>query len=279
MLLFEGVLKNNKLEKGLIAKLLTLPSIHTVIEINHEVNVEIIYIVLDFMKTQIANHFETEFWSIYQENRLVSKKTEYSYDVSECSRRLIQNTALAYLMLKPNQSYLDACIDQFKNSNNMTETIAALECIVEGNFELEKKTVLNLFLEKHQSNPLVVNQWFAIQAKSNSKNSLQTVQELLTHSLFSINNPNNVRSVIGSFTTQNLKNFHDKNGRGYRFLADQVLLLDKINPQIASRILIPLTKWKNLIKKMKLMKIQLERILEEKSLSKNTYEIASKGLR
>ena len=66
---------------------------------------------------------------------------------------------------------------------------------------------------------------------------------------------------------------------GYEFLANQIIEVDATNPQIAARILGPLTRWGNYDRKrQELMKAQLGRILGTENLSNNVFEIASKSL-
>ena len=102
----------------------------------------------------------------------------------------------------------------------------------------------------------------------------------MQHPAFDIKNPNKVRALIGAFCGQNALNFHQSDGAGYRFLADQIIILNALNPQIASRLLGPLTKWKKYLPASgQLMKTQLQRVLEEPELSKDVFEIASKSLK
>ncbi len=101
----------------------------------------------------------------------------------------------------------------------------------------------------------------------------------MAHPAFDANNPNKLRSVIGVFTNNNAVNFHHSDGSGYSFLADQILKLNKQNPQVASRLLAPLTKWKKYdANRQQLMKAALERIANESALSKDVYEVVAKSL-
>ena len=117
-----------------------------------------------------------------------------------------------------------------------------------------------------------------VQATSQLPDTLDKVKRLLEHPDFEIRNPNKVRSVIGAFCGQNHTGFHNENGSGYEFLADQVLVLDKLNPQIASRLLTPLTRWKKFgTNRKQLMENQLQRIKAEPTLSKDVFEIVEKS--
>ena len=109
--------------------------------------------------------------------------------------------------------------------------------------------------------------------------TLNQVKALISHPAFDIKNPNKVRALIGAFCGQNAVNFHQRDGAGYRFLADQIIELNQINPQVASRLLGPLSKWKKYTAaSSELMKAQLERIMAEPDLSPDVYEVVSKSL-
>jgi aminopeptidase N len=172
--------------------------------------------------------------------------------------------------------------NQIIKSNNMTDRLAALNILVNDNrksaIDLSKK-YLNKFYQDYKDEPLVLNQWFQVQASCSLPGGLSRVRKLMEHSAFDFNNPNKIRSLIGVFCTNNPMNFHCDRGDGYEFLADQVLALDKLNPQIAARLLSPLTRWRKFPKNRRnLMKNQLSRVVLENDLSGDTYEIASKSL-
>jgi len=105
------------------------------------------------------------------------------------------------------------------------------------------------------------------------------VQQLMTHPDFDMNNPNKVRSVIGAFASNNAINFHRADGAGYRFLADAVAQLNGSNPQIASGLLGPLTKWRNYTGGAELMRGELERLASMTNLSANVFEVVTKSLK
>ena len=110
--------------------------------------------------------------------------------------------------------------------------------------------------------------------------TLAEVKSLMDHPAFSLKNPNKVRALIGAFCGGNQLCFHEKSGDGYSFLADQVLALDGMNPQIAARLLTPLSRWRRFDDlRQSLMRRELERILAKKDLSKDVYEITSKSLK
>ena len=125
----------------------------------------------------------------------------------------------------------------------------------------------------------MVDKWFALQAGARLPDTLTRVQALMRHSAFKLTNPNKVRALIGRFCQGNPVRFHAANGAGYLFLADQVLALDRLNPQMAARLLAPMSRWRRHdAQRQQLMQAQLQRIVATQGLSKDVYEIASKSL-
>ena len=143
----------------------------------------------------------------------------------------------------------------------------------------ERAKALQSFAEHFKDNPLVMDQWFSVQAGSPLPGGLARVRALMQHPAFTLKNPNKVRALVGAFAGQNLVNFHAADGSGYRFLADLVIELNALNPQIASRQLAPLTRWRKYDDaRQALMKGELERILASGQLSSDVYEVVSKSL-
>jgi len=125
-----------------------------------------------------------------------------------------------------------------------------------------------------------VDKWFALQAMAQRPDAIEVVTGLLGHEAFTLTNPNRVRSLIGAFAHGNPTGFHRADGAGYAFVADHVLLLDRRNPQVASRLAQPLGRWRRYDPARRdLMRAALERILATPNLSRDVYEIASKSLR
>ncbi|MCB1880480.1 MAG: aminopeptidase N C-terminal domain-containing protein, partial [Gammaproteobacteria bacterium] len=135
------------------------------------------------------------------------------------------------------------------------------------------------FYQRWKSDQLVLDKWFTVQAVSKRSDTLEQVQQLTRHPDFSITNPNRVRSLVGAFCSANPVRFHRADGAGYRFLADRVLELDRLNPQVASRMLRLMTRWRRYDdSRQKLMREQLQRVLAADSVSPDVYEIGSKSL-
>ena len=142
-----------------------------------------------------------------------------------------------------------------------------------------KQLCLQSFYQQWQEEALVVDKWFTLQACSGLDDTFSVIQKLMQHPAFELRNPNRVRSLIGAFSQANQLHFHAANGQGYQFLADQVIALNSINPQVASRMVSALTQWQRFdANRQQLMKKALEKIIATSDISKDVYEIVAKSL-
>jgi len=274
-----AVLADDSLDQAMVAEMLSLPGEAYLTEISEVADVDAIHAAREFARQQLASSLSDALWKRYQANRELSKKTAYVAESEHFARRALQNIALSYLMLTGKPEVLAAAIEQFDNADNMTERLTALAVLVNSPFEDEKAKALAVFAENFKDNALVMDQWFSVQAGSTLPGGLARVKALMQHPAFTLKNPNKVRALIGAFAGQNLINFHAADGSGYRFLADLVIELNGFNPQIASRQLAPLTRWRKYDSaRQALMKGELERIRASGQLSPDVYEVVSKSL-
>ncbi len=273
------LLEDESLDQAMVAEMLSLPSEAYLTEISDVADVDAIHVARDFARQGIATALFDLLWVRYQTNRELSRQTPYVAEAGHFARRALQNIALSYLMLSGKPEVVTACVEQFEQADNMTERLTALAVLVNSGFEAERDKALESFAEHFKDNPLVMDQWFSVQAGNTQPGGLERVQQLMQHPAFTLKNPNKVRALIGAFANQNLVNFHRADGAGYRFLADQVIVLNGLNPQIASRLLAPLTRWRKYdAGRQGLMKTELERILASGELSSDVYEVVSKSL-
>jgi len=263
----------------MIAEMLSLPGEAYLTEISEVADVDAIHAAREFVRKQLADSLFDGLWARYTANRQLSKATPYVAEAEHFARRALQNIALSYLMLSEKPEVLAATIEQFDSADNMTERLTALAVLVNSPFTDEKDKALAVFAENFKDNPLVMDQWFSVQAGSPLPGGLDRVKALMQHPAFNIKNPNKVRALIGAFAGQNLINFHAADGSGYRFLADLVIQLNGFNPQIASRQLAPLTRWRKYDSaRQALMKAELVRIRDSGELSSDVFEVVSKSL-
>jgi aminopeptidase N len=173
---------------------------------------------------------------------------------------------------------IELALTQYHNADNMTDRIAVVGSIADIDCP-QRQIILDDFFQSAKGDALVLDKWFAVQAASHLPDTLAAVQRLMQHAEFDINNPNKVRSLLGTFSHRNLLHFHAADGSGYRFLAEQVIRLNTINPQIAARLVGAFNRWRKYdSRRQALAKTELERILEAPKLSKAVYEIVSRNL-
>ena len=271
----QSTLNDRSLDKALVAQALSLPGESYLADQCEVVDVEAIHAVREFMRRQLAEALAEDWLRVYEENNV---SIAYDFNARDMAERSLKNLCLSYWMEKGDAAARQACLKQFEEGGNMTDVLAALSILSRHDIA-ERQPALDAFYEKWKHDRQVVEKWFALQAASPLPDTLKQVQALMRHPAFSLKNPNLVRSLIGRFCAANPINFHQADGSGYRFLAEQVLVLDELNPQIAARLLQNMSRWRRFDEsRQNLMREQLERIAGHKGLSKDVYEIAERSL-
>ena len=272
---FLGILQNTTEDKALIALTITLPDLTYIGEQFAVVNPDAVYHVHQWLRNVLAQQNQVELSLIYQQLNDAESR-EYQYHKEGIGCRKLKNVCLHYLTLLPNG--FELAKSQYERQHNMTDVLAALEAISHTD-HAEREVCLQRFYDHWCDDTLVLDKWFSLQAASHHRHALEHVKALVTHKDFVYTNPNRVRSVLGVFGRLNLLGFHRSDGQGYVFLAEQVIKLDVINPQVAARVVAPFTHWKRYdeARGMK-MKKALNHILNHAGISKDVYEIVSKSL-
>lgn len=276
---FRTALLDRHADQALLAEVLTLPSESYLGDQMEVVDVPGIHRARKTLANRIGTSLRDDLHELYEQNR---QPAEYNLSSESMGRRALRNCALDYLM---QASDADACAlacAQFDAGHNMTDVVAALRLLVNASPQVAGdagERALDDFYQRWSHDPLVLDKWFALQAQSSRPETLARVKKLMDHQDFSLTNPNRVRSLIGAFAVGNPLHFHAEDGSGYCFLIDRIIDLDPLNPQVASRLLYPMTRWRRYdASRQTLMCKQLERVLEVESLSGDVYEVVSKTL-
>src|SRR5438105_8372048 len=239
------------------------------------VDPDAIHIARDSARTEIGVALREAFDRAYRD---LADPGPYQTDGRSIGRRALRNVCLAYLAAGDRAAGARLAKAQFDAQANMTDVLAALAVLTDIDCP-ERAAALDAFYRRWEADPLVINKWFALQARSSLPGTIAAVRALTAHPAFSRANPNRVRALIGAFTQGNPLHFHARSGEGYAFLADEVLALDKANPTTAARLVQPLGQWRRYdAARQGLMRAQLDRILATLGLSPNTYEMVSKSL-
>ncbi|HEX8484425.1 aminopeptidase N [Sphingomonas sp.] len=200
---------------------------------------------------------------------------EFTPDAKGCRR--LRNVALGYIAASGAADADALAFAQFEAADNMTDRQGALTTLASGTSD-RRVAALDIFYNRYLSNALVLDKWFQTQALASRDDTATIVADLAHHRDFTLSNPNRARALIGAFGV-NQRAFHTPGGGGYRFLADQLIALDALNPQTAAKLLPPLGRWRRFAEpRAALMRAELQRIVETPGLSKDTFEQASKSL-
>jgi aminopeptidase N len=203
---------------------------------------------------------------------------EFSPDAAGAGRRALRNAALDLMAANPRAEVGELAFSHYQAAANMTDAIGGLAALALIGGEPYERALAD-FYERWKGEPLVIDKWFAVQARDPDPGALGRVLALTAHPAFEAKNPNRLRALVSTFAGFNPVRFHDPSGAGYRFLADQILATDGFNPMTAARLVEPLGGWRRYKPELgKLMKAELERILAEPGLSKNVFELVSRSL-
>ncbi|WP_163558873.1 aminopeptidase N [Halomonas sp. NO4] len=262
-------------DKAVLAEMLTLPSEAYIAEQQPLVDVDAIHAARTFVKQSLALALRDDFLAVYEANR---SEAPYAPEPEQIAARSLKNVALSYLVAIEDEAGIAHAQEQFAADHNMTDVRHALTLLTHSSRDDLSDPALRAFGEKWAHDPLVMDQWFSIQVTRPQSDALERVRFLMDHPAFSLKNPNRVRALIGAFAGQNRVNFHRADGQGYQLLADVVIELNRLNPEIAARLITPLTRWQRFDEAhQELMKRELERIRAEE-LSPNVYEVVEKAL-
>ncbi|MEQ1889312.1 MAG: aminopeptidase N [Alphaproteobacteria bacterium] len=268
-----ALLGDKTLEKAFVVAAITLPSEQEIARRMDVVNVEAVHVARQTLRREIAAALREPLLGVYHAN---DSNRPYSPDAAEAGRRSLRNGALAYLTAGGEMT--DLAMAHYRNATNMTDSIAALSILAHADAP-ERAMALQDFYGRWRNDALVLDKWFTAQALSHLPDTLAQVTALLQHPEFSFENPNRVRSLIGAFCHSNQQYFNAADGSGYRFFADQVLALDRINAQIAARLLTAMDQWRRFDSASQThARAALAKIIGAPGLSPNVYEIGVKTL-
>jgi aminopeptidase N len=269
---FRTLLTDDQADPALVAEAFMLPSEDYLADQMAVVDVDGIHAAREFVRAAIAAELKTPLLDSYSAPRDMA----YDKSADAMARRSLRNTCLAYLVAIPGGGELAR--QQFEVSDNMTDTLAAMRGLLHHGAD-DAAAALESFEARWQEDALVMDKWFAIQASCPGKDSVARVESLRHHPAFNIRNPNKVRSLVGVFSAMNPTGFHAADGAGYRWLADRIIELDALNPQVAARMTAAFNQWTRYDEERKsLMRDQLERIASASGLSPDVSEIVGNAL-
>jgi aminopeptidase N len=270
---FRSLLQDQQTDPALLAEAILLPAGDYLGDQMQVVDVDGIHAARQFARRKLAEQWQDLFLATYQR---LNTGESFSTSAEAMARRSLKNVCLAYLAQL--SGFDELASRQFEASDNMTDSLAALASLVYADSALAE-SALEAYEQRWKEDALVMDKWFSLQAGRPGAQAVPRLQRLLRHPAFSLTNPNRVRSVVGAFCTSNHVGFHAESGEGYRWLADRVIELNAINPQVASRQASAFNQIRRYdATRQALMARELRRIAATPDLSGDVAEIVNKAL-
>ncbi|HEX8307494.1 MAG TPA: aminopeptidase N [Allosphingosinicella sp.] len=267
------ILEDGSLDPAFVADAVLAPSESFIGDQMAIVDPDSIRAVRDALRSELGRALEPQWRAAYAS----TSANRYEYSPAAKGARRLKTVALNFLMAAGADDAPALARRQYDEADNMTDRQGALGALA-GSDSPERHGALAAFYDRYRADPLVLDKWFTVQALSTRDDTLAAVEALAGHPDFTLSNPNRMRSLVGAFAS-NQRAFHDRSGRGYRFLAEMILAVDRLNPQTAARLVPPLGRWRRFdAARQDRMKAELERIVATPGLSKDVFEQASKSL-
>ncbi|HHC6612391.1 TPA: aminopeptidase N [Vibrio parahaemolyticus] len=269
---FRGVLLDENLEPAFIAQVFSLPSINEITGWYKQIDVDAVDTVLNSITVSLSAALEDELSATYH----TLKQAEYAIDHAAIGKRALRNQCLQFLAHTDKGNTLVKA--QYEAANNMTDTIAAMSAANSAQLECREELMAD-YSDKWKHDGLVMDKWFALQGTNPAEDALEKVKATMNHEAFSLKNPNRTRSLIGSFLAANPVRFHDKSGSGYQFAGEILRQLNDSNPQVASRMIDPLLKFRKYDEaRQAMIRAELEKLKVMDNLAKDLFEKVTKAL-
>ncbi|MBK8321335.1 MAG: aminopeptidase N [Betaproteobacteria bacterium] len=269
------VLTNGSRDPAFAAECLKLPGERELSEQMAVADPDAIHTARKTLVLEIAKRYRTRFEGAF---RHFTVPGAYSPDAHAAGRRALRNAALGYIMAVDDSTARALTFLEFRRAENMTDAMAALECLA-NSAGAERERALSMFYDKWKDEALVVDKWFRVQATSDLPGAIGRIEKLTAHPAFDLKNPNRARSLLHAFATDNPSHFQAADGSGYRFVADHVIALDRINPQVASRLARCFDRWRKFdAGRQGLARAALESIARTGGLSSDVAEIVNRAL-
>jgi len=269
------VISDGSKDPAFAAEALQLPSEGYLAECMAVADPEAIHAARLRLTREIATKYRTRFEGAF---RHFTVPGPYSPDAAAAGRRALRNAALGYVATIDDGTSRALAFLEFRRAENMTDAMAALACL-SNSAGAERERALAMFYDKWKDEALVVDKWFRVQAMSWLPGTLDRAKALMQHPSFDLRNPNRARALLHSFATDNPLHFHAADGSGYRWIAEQVVALDRLNPQVASRLARAFDRWKKYdAGRQAHARRALESIRSADGLSGNVDEVVDRAL-
>merc|ERR1712194_552382 len=270
---------------------LTVPSESTLAEELDVVDPVALHKARGDVRKSLSKKYYSEIKAKYDELTAAmegSRGEELKLDATSIGQRALRNVLLGYLCaMKETATEREVASElataQFEASSGMTDKYAAFSMLVsmdgEGSVVARRGAAIQQFYDDAEGDALVLNKWFTAQASADLPDVLERVKVLVKHPEFTLTNPNRCRSLVSAFS-MNAAHFHAEDGEGYKFLGDIIAQVDKLNPQVSSRMGGSMIQWRRYGKERgALLKHELQKVADMKPISNDLFEVVSRGLK
>jgi aminopeptidase N len=234
---------NAVIDEALLADLLTPPGEIELAERETAIDPQRIHQLRQELQRRLAERLGAE--ALRQRYAALAARTTIELDASSQARRRLKRRMLELLMLLDHAAAGELAAAQYRDAPGMTDRLAALAVLVRSDAP-QAAAALRDYRERHAGNALALDKWFAVQVQLPGEPALERVRMLERDAAFTLKNPNRVQSLLGAFVRNNPSGFHRVDGAGYRLLAERLVALDALNPQVAARLATAFNGWQRL---------------------------------
>jgi aminopeptidase N len=273
----QKTLSDTTLDAAFKALMLGLPTEADIAAaLGKDVDTDMVLKARDRVRAKLGSALKEGLLAIWKDT---AERGAYVPSPENTGRRSLRYAALGLLAAGAPNLVVDLIQNDLATASSMTAEIGALTAMLgidvpERNLELEK------FYTRHAEDHLLVDKWFALNSYIPGAGAAARIERLMEHPDFRLSTPNRVYALIGGFSSVNLSGFNAADGEGYRVVADTILKLDRINPQVAARMATGFRSWRIMDEvRRKAATAQLERLVATSGLSRDAFEIISRTLK
>ena len=262
---------NDAIEEALLADLLTPPGEIELAEHEQAVDPQHIHMLRERLQQRLAEQLGAS--ALRQRYQTLAAHANAELDAVSQARRRLKRRVLELLNLVDSSSARVLATVQYRGASCMTDRLAALTVLVRGHAAQAAPALID-YHARYADNALALDKWFAAQAQLPGDVALERVLLLERDPAFTLKNPNRVQALLGAFVRGNPSGFHRIDGAGYRLLAERLVTLDALNPQLAARLATAFNGWQRLEpQRREAARAAIARLAEQGGLSRNLAEI------
>ena len=259
------------IDDALLADLLTPPGEVELAERESAVDPAHIHQLRQTLQQRLAARLGAA--ALQQRYAALAAQTSIELDAPSQARRRLKRRVLELLALLDHDGACALADAQCRDAPGMTDRLAALSVLVRHG-ATQASAALAAFRKRHAGNALALDKWFSVQAQLPGDAALERVRVLEVDAGFTLKNPNRVQSLLGAFVRNNPSGFHRVDGAGYRLLADRLVALDALNPQVAARLATAFNGWQRLEpRRREAARVVVVELAAHRGLSRNLAEI------